>query len=125
MKIKRISDIAVAFDVEEAQVDEAVRCLHCESMTDSEICKAVNKNQRGLGFVPKKAFVTTMLSICRRYLRKQPRMNNPYRESGHPVRDRLLEVGKYNPNSMNYVGDVIKPPSSYVKGAYIRRWCDI
>jgi bacterioferritin-associated ferredoxin len=127
-KIKRIADVAVAFGVSEERVDEAIRYLRCEGISDDEICTAVNENFWFLDKVAKQSFFNALLDVCRRYARHLPRMANRNKPSGNPVRDRLLEVGKYDPSSPYYVGNIIeahKERRERRKKLRFRAWGDI
>jgi hypothetical protein len=126
--IRHISDIAGAFGVPDEYVDEATRYLRCEGMSEDEICDAVTKNYLFLGNVATQTFSYEMLEVCRRYAERLPRMSDPNKPSGNPVRDRLLEVGKYNPSSPFYIGDVIevkKERRERRKKPRFRTWGDI
>lgn len=127
-KIKRIADVAVAFGVSEERVDEAIKYLRCEGMSDDEICTTVNDNYFFLDKVTEQSFFNALLDVCRKYAGHLPRMANRNKPSGNPIRDRLLEVGKYDPSSPFYVGDIIeakKERRERRKKPKFRTWGDI
>ena len=126
--IKRISDIAKAFGTEEAQVDEAIRYLQCEGMSEHEICEAINEKYSFLDKVAEQSVFNALLDVCRRYAMNLPRMKRRNKPSGNPIRDRLLEVGKFDPSSPYYVGDSIevhKERRERRKKPRFRTWGDI
>jgi hypothetical protein len=107
LKVKSISDIAKAFSVDGRLVDNAVRFAKCEGLTEEEICMAVNKNAKSLRLCPND-FTNSMIYVCRVFSKSLERFKDENMVSGNSIRDRLLEVGDYNPNSPWYIDKTLK-----------------
>lgn len=118
-KVKRIDEIPFVLDVSEQTVGIALKTLREENYTDSVILDAINRN---LSFIRHMKGKQPIVGLLIETVRRQVRMDrDDYgwdKPSGNPVRDRLLEVGKYDPFSPDYVGDIIKNHTPIFKKRY-------
>jgi hypothetical protein len=124
--IKRLKEIPEVLGATPEETIRALKILRGENFKRSFIIKALDEHVATIRQFRKKSTITgQMVAAVRsaeRLERKKVEWNKP---SGNPVRDRLLEVGKYNPFSPDYVGDVIK---DHPKREFRRRclsWEDI
>lgn len=108
VKFETLDELASYFGVSREQVERGARYARCEGLSDEEICKAASVNSLSLSSVSKNYFWNSLISACRAYSQILPRFKNHDRVSGHSVRDRLLEVGVYNPNHPDYVDKTLK-----------------
>lgn len=107
-RLKSVHDIAKAFKVDSLTVDTAVRYAKCEGLTEEEICKAVSEKVIPLSACAKEKFKETMIAVCRDFSKSLGRFKDENRVSGNSVRDRLLEVGDFNPYSPRYIDKTLK-----------------
>lgn len=108
VKINTLDDMAKYFGVKREQVERGAKYARCEGLSDEEICMAASVNYLSLSAVPKNYFWNSLVSACRAYSQMLPRFKNQNKVSGNSVRDRLLEVGVYNPNHPDYVDKTLK-----------------
>ena len=115
--ITRLKEIPDAINFDTKDVVATLRTLHKERYSRTMVIEAVNHN---LYYLPhfakkkdrkgKKMFppVGLLIETVRRYERMKRNAYGWDKPSGNPVRDRLLEVGDYDPDSPNYVDKTLK-----------------
>jgi len=106
--ISNVDDIVRVFEVNEDDVSETVKTLKCEGMNEKDVCIAANRNYISLSHAPTSQFKESLLQVARLYMRSLLRKEDEDKPSGNPVRDRLLEVGVYNPYHPDYVDKTLK-----------------
>lgn len=106
--VSNVDDIARVFKVDEDDVAEAVKILKCEGIAEKYICVAANRNYNSLFHAPIKQFKESLLYVSRLYMRSLMKNYDDDKPSGNPVRDRILEVGVYNPYHPDYVDKTLK-----------------
>lgn len=126
--ISRLKEIPDAINFKPKDVVSALKVLHKERYSRKLIIEAVNHN---LMFLPhfknkkdkktrKPMFppVGLLIETVRRYERLKRNAYGWDKPSGNPVRDRLLEVGDYSPDSPNYVDKTLKAKNRGRKTVY-------
>jgi hypothetical protein len=109
MEITSIKEIPEVLEISKGKTAKALNILRKEKYTKKVIINALNRN---ILFVRHMKNRQPIIGLLVETVRRQVRLDrNEYgydKPNGNPVRDRLLEVGKYNPFSPDYVGDIIK-----------------
>ena len=109
MEITSIKEIPEVLEVSKEKTVRALNILRKEKYTKKVIINALNRNILFIRHMKKKQPVIGLLvETVRRQVRLDRNAYGDDKPSGNPVRDRLLEVGRYNPFSPDYVGDIIK-----------------
>ena len=109
MDIERVKEIPKATGISKKDVITALNVLRKEKYKRKLICEAVNNNINYLQHFKKKMPVVGLLiETVRRYERMKRNAYGWDKPNGNPVRDRLLEVGDYDPWSPNYVDKTLK-----------------
>jgi hypothetical protein len=126
--ISRLKEIPDAINFKQSDVVLALMVLHKERYSRKLIIEAINHN---LYFLPhfknkkhartKKAIyppIGLLIETVRKYERLKRNAYGWDKPNGNPVRDRLLEVGDYDPNSRNYVDKTLKNRNKGRKSVY-------
>jgi hypothetical protein len=119
------ADMKRIFRVTDTQIEDALKILEGENINEKMVVAAANRDYFTLRNAKYDLFVGMLVNAVHRYQRFLAIKDDWTKPNGNPVRDRLLEVGKYNPYSPDYVGDVIK---DHPKREFRRRclsWEDI
>ena len=108
-KITSVKDIPDVLGISKGNAIAALNILRKEKYSRDIICDALNHNILFIRHMKKKMpVVGLIIETVRRQVRMKRNALDWEKPSGNPVRDRILEVGKYNPFDSNYVGDIIK-----------------
>lgn len=107
--ISSVKEIPEILGVSPKDTITALGILRKERYTRKDICNAINHNILFIRHMKKKQpIVGLLVETVRRQVRLERNDYGWDNPSDNPVRDRILEVGKYNPFSSEYVGDIIK-----------------
>jgi hypothetical protein len=124
--IKRLKEIPEVLSATPEETIRALKILRGESFKRSFIIKALDEHVATIRQFRKKSTVTGQIIAAVRSAERLERKKIEWsKPSGNPVRDRLLEVGKYNPFSPDYVGDVIERREYPKHRPRFRTWGDI
>lgn len=124
--IKRFKDIPEVLSITPEEAIRALKILRGESFKRSFIIKALDEHVATIRRFAKKSTVAGQMITTVRKAQRLERMKIEWsKPSGNPVRDRLLEVGKYNPFSPDYVGDVLEKCEYPQHRPRFRTWGDI
>jgi hypothetical protein len=124
--IKHFKDIPEALGTTPGEAKRAIKLLRDEKYPKAFIIKALDEHifiiRRQKEKMPITGLMIETVRKAQRLERKKIEWSKP---NGNPVRDRLLEVGKYNPFSPDYVGDVIERREYPKHRPRFRTWGDI
>lgn len=124
--IKRFKDIPEVLPATQEEAIRALKILRSENFKRSFIIKALDEHVATIRrFAKKSTIAGQMVAAVRSAERLERKKIEWSKPSGNPVRDRLLEVGKYNPFSPDYVGDVIERREYPHSRPRFRTWGDI
>lgn len=126
--ISRLKEIPDAINFKQSDVVSALRALHTERYSRKLIIEAINHNLHFLPHFKNKKHAMTkkavyppiglLIETVRRYERMKRNAYGWDKPNGNPVRDRLLEVGDYDPSSPNYVDKTLRERNKGKKVIY-------
>jgi hypothetical protein len=124
--IRHFKDIPLVLGATPEEVKTAIARLRDEKYPRAFIIKALDEHVFSIRHM-KGTFsvVGLMINTVRKAQRLERKKLEWSKPSGNPVRDRLLEVGKYNPFSPDYIGDVIERREYPKHRPRFRTWGDI
>jgi hypothetical protein len=124
--IERLKEIPEVLHATPEETIRALKILRSENFKRSFIIKALDEHVATILHMKKKlSVIGLMIETVRRAQRLERKKIEWSKPNGNPVRDRLLEVGKYNPFSPDYVGDVIERREYPKHRPRFRTWGDI
>jgi hypothetical protein len=108
-KITSVKEIPDALGISKKDSITALKVLKKEKYSRQTICDAVNRNTLFIKHMKKKQpAVGLLIETVRRQVRMDRNAYGWDKPNGNPVRDRLLEVGIYNPYHPDYVDKTLK-----------------
>lgn len=126
--ISRLKEIPDVINFQQGDVVSALKVLRAERYSRKLIIEAVNRNLNFLSHFKNKKDAKTkkaiyppvglLIETVRRYERLKRNAYGWDKPNGNPVRDRLLEVGDYDPNSPKYVDKTLKRRNKGRKSVY-------
>jgi hypothetical protein len=119
------ADMKRIFKATDTQIEDALKILEGENVNEKMVVAAANRDYFTLRNATYDLFVGMLVNAVHRYQRFLATKDDWTKPNGNPVRDRLLEVGKYNPFSPDYVGDVIERREYPKHSPRFRTWGDI